>query len=253
MSNENGMLKSFFRDFRDRAESFVYLDRIQEMIEYEKQSIILDYNHLTDFNHNFAFYLLQNPDEVLNTLKDDFISFLRELNDEYFYEKRNFDLQLINLPVTHKIQLRNMKKGIFPLKIVEFDGLIIKIKKPVMALIDGFYQCNRCLDVTIVKEELDGKLIQPKKCEFCDCKEFTLLEGDSTFIQKQELEIKEPITDIIGEMPTLTLTLRNDLSKMNLHKGDLISIIGLPYLHQLKKNSNDFETRLKVINVIKKD
>jgi len=84
------MFKDFIKNFRDEHGRFKYMERLRRMINFDLQSLPIDFSDLYRYNTELAEALIDNPSEVLREAGEAIRELVR-LEDPEYAEKKKFN------------------------------------------------------------------------------------------------------------------------------------------------------------------
>ncbi len=157
--NKASLYEELIEDFILNHKRGYYLSQLKTIIQEEKESLIVDYNDIMNFNDQLTDYLLSDPmDFIYYTFKKVINKLDEEQSLNYFSKEKFFNIRLINYPIREKIRKIDVDQRD---KLLSMRGIISKTgdKKP---YIWKFYlKCPGCEH----EEYLD---FDSKTCEHCD-------------------------------------------------------------------------------------
>ncbi|MFH0986812.1 MAG: minichromosome maintenance protein MCM, partial [Candidatus Micrarchaeota archaeon] len=133
------------------------------------------------------------------------------------------------------IIIRNLNSD-FLNKFVAVNGVVTKISEVKPKLVNACFQCNHCARVyNIMQTDSSGSLIEPGVCS-CERKSFLLLTNQSTFIDRQIMEMQEPLEITRGGEQTrkIAIVLEDDMTN-KIIPGDKLEVAGVLKLMPPKK------------------
>jgi len=114
---------SFLRTFTDENEQHVYSNRIQEMCQLNKQSIEVNFVHISNKQPTLAIWLAEEPACMLPVLNEVAKDIVAEVYPEYYRVHSQIFVRIRDLPVEDKLRdLRQMHLN----ALVKFRGVVTK-------------------------------------------------------------------------------------------------------------------------------
>lgn len=141
-----------------------YHDEILELAgdNPDRQTLIIDFNHLQSFNREAADALLEHPDMELENLR----TALQEYPAGGSYLEGT-TVSIRNLPDTEKVSVGRVGSANIS-RLVAVEGRLNKVGPVRSKLIEGAFKCQRCGHVTRIAQP-DERYIEPFECGSDDC------------------------------------------------------------------------------------
>ncbi len=220
------------------------MDGIVKVLSFypEKKSVYVDYNLIASFDRSLAAELIENPLEVLKWGEDALEGIVTTYNPDF---EGHINLRVRDLPRTIEIRkLRSDHVG----RLVAIKGLVKKVKEVRPRLVVATFKCNRC--GTLIPRPQEGNYISyPPICPNQDCKakssdNFTLDINRSIYIDSQTLTIEESTEGLRGgEQPQRIEVLVEDDITGNVLPGDVVNIVGVLKITDLKPKATNLRVR----------
>ncbi len=227
-----------------------YKNAIEKLAEqYPKnKALIVDYKLLEAYDIELADELIDKPYAIIQAARDA-VSTLGVLTSG---EKEfNPYIRFENLPTDSNVFIRDVTSD-FLGKLVALDGVITRAVDTKPKLTVGVFECNHCGKIYQMKQDdQTGGLSEPGICA-CERRTYTLLTGQSTFIDSQKIEIQEPLELLRGgeQSKKISIWLEEDLTN-RVVPGDRIQIIGILRLHPPKFKRSVYDIYIDANNLIR--
>ena len=219
-----------FADSEIRAIWYDYLsynewEKLFELGEIypDVRSLYIDFESLVEYNGDFAYDILDNPEIYLKIAK----SVLSELVPEA--SKANIRITNISDLAFRKINdINSSDVG----KMIKIDGIVRKVSDARPIITVGAWICSDCGCTTFVATE-DGKLKKPDKCACCGKSKykvsFKLDPKQSEKVDFRYLEIQDIPENIQGtsQPRKLEVHLYDDIALEKINPGDRLEITGI--------------------------
>ncbi|PSN83932.1 hypothetical protein B9Q13_05645 [Candidatus Marsarchaeota G2 archaeon ECH_B_SAG-G16] len=214
--------QEFLTEFRV-GEEFVYKKRINEMVANHERSVVVEFEHLIDFDYELAKTIQEFPDYAMPALKKALLEALKMIDPEYAaeiyeYAVRNQQLRGVEtfeeaasliplnvrfkLPQSSLIRLRDLgAQHVDRLVLVEGVALRVAVSKPFLVI--PVYRCMRC---GFVQTGIVGltEVFAPTKCprvseEGQRCNGPMALDSSSSYsINHQRMLLQERQEELVG-------------------------------------------------------
>ena len=208
-----------FKEFIDAH----YKNKLYELANQGKKSLILDFIELTHFDHELANILLDDPEDTIRSA---------ELSLEQFDLPKNCVLSRIrfrNFPKSQIIRISNVRSEHLG-RFLVIEGIVRQASDVRPQVTNAKFECAGCgNNISIL--QIDTKFKEPSRCTCGWRGKFRLLSKD--LIDVQHLKIEEAPESLEGgEQPKrLSVFLKEDLVEPRMEKkttpGSKINIYGL--------------------------
>jgi replicative DNA helicase Mcm len=193
----------------------------------DKQSVIIDFQKLSEFSPELGERLLASPDETMGEInkalekEKKHIAFSRKVDEEPRVYAR-----FMNLPPESEIMVRKCNSEYLN-KLFTVQGLVTTATDVLPKVWKGVFKCKRC--------KAEVSLIQPKKsvqspmvCESCGRHEFDMDEEKSKYVDFQKIQMQEPLEILKGgdQAKRISVWLEEDLVKKRVVPGQRVIITG---------------------------
>lgn len=219
--------QNFLKSFQTETGEYKYRRRIAQMGVIGSRSLIIDFEDLATFDSSLAKNLIDNPDEFLAYASKAAEAQLKIEDPEYAEKVEMIYVRFRGL--LDKVSLRNVgaeHRG----KLIMVDGILIRATMVKPLLTNAVFKCRRC-DQTQSIPQTGVFLQRPFSCTNPACRRagpFDFVEGESSFINSQEVRIQERPEDLPpGQLPrSMDVKLIEDLVDIA-RPGDRVSVIGI--------------------------
>lgn len=264
----------FLMEYRLGKES-VYRRRINELIANKSRSLVVELDHLIDFDQELAKEIQNAPDKAMPALKRGLLEALRVMDPEYASEIegvviRNEQLKgdvedvseaatliplnvRIKFPQGHSIRLRDLgAQCIDRLVMVEAVALRVAVSKPYLVI--PLYRCVKCGWVQPGQVGLT-EVFPPLKCqnvvgEDQKCNGPMTLDASSSYaVNHQRILLQERQEELMGGvLPRGVQALVTDDLVDQVKPGSRIRVVGIFRAYQPTRAQNDraMETFIEV-------
>jgi len=227
--------REFIQFYEDDSGDPKYRKALASMIEDQKRSLSIDWNHLYNFNEKMreiAEDVIIHPtlhiDAASRALKDLVNELLGDLirEDKFrIYSEGDFHVRFYNIPT--KTSLRDVTKFSIG-RLVEIEGIITRVSDIYDKLEKAIYICSNvdCGEVVTV-EVIGGKLRPPERCPICGAP-MKFNHELSEFVRWRSIRIQERPEDLPpGMMPEhIDGILLDDLVD-EAKPGDRVKVVGI--------------------------
>ncbi len=207
-----------------KLQEFIEKYYYAELLESSRKGIkflVIDFQHLSQFDPEFAELLLDQPDESLRAI---------ELAIEQFdLKEKHITVRVKNLPKTSAIMVRNVRSKHLT-KFVMIEGVVRQKSDVRPQVTSARFECPSCGN-TLNTLQLDNKFKEPSRCSCGRKGKFRLLSKELCDAQGLVLEeIPEQLEG--GEQPKrINAFLKNDLvsplSERKTNPGSRVLICGV--------------------------
>ncbi|MCE4626239.1 MAG: minichromosome maintenance protein MCM [Desulfurococcales archaeon] len=242
------MFKDFIKNFRDEHGRFKYMDRLRRMINFDLQSLSIDFSDLYRYNTELAEALIDNPSEVLREASEAIKELVKLEDPEYAKRKKNFIARIYGLFET--IKIRDIKSD-YVGKLVQVEGIVTRMHPIRSRMVKAWFRHEKCggeFEWPPKDEIIGDRVEKPSICPVCGegGGKFVLLKEKSKYIDWQKITLQEKPEDVPGgQMPrSIEVHLTHDLVD-SARPGDRITIVGIPRLEQTSTVSPLYEIYLE--------
>ena len=208
-----------FKEFIDSH----YKNKLYELVQQGKKSLVMDFTELIHFDHELADALLENPEDVIRSA---------ELSIEQFdlpKESKVDRVKFKNLPETQAIKISEIRSEHLG-KFLLLQGIVRQASDVRPQVTSAKFECAGCGN-TISILQIDTKFKEPSRCTCGWRGKFRLLS--KALIDVQHLKIEEAPERLEGgEQPKrISVFLKEDLVEPRMEKktapGSKINIFGI--------------------------
>jgi replicative DNA helicase Mcm len=225
------LVKNFLTQFKDKNNSYRYVEQIDQMMSKNTKFIVVDYNDLVLFpeiDNKFN----DNPDQILKAFSKAILLILRERFSKYSDKiKDDIRARIINFPVQRS--LRQINSEVIN-KVTSVSGMVVRSSEVKPLARELNYKCPDGHITQIIL--LKGMSVHaPLKCSDPKCthRELELDPETSKFIDFQILRLQELPEDLPpGQLPHyIDVAIKQDLVD-NARPGDRIILTGIVRIEQ---------------------
>ena len=223
---------AFLREFSEGGEPF-YLGKVNKMKDLDSSTLVVDYQHIIDFDSNLADAIHPNFyrfEPILNRALTDYI---KDIDPSYVRDDRSkgdrqFYLSITNFPIQSSIRdIRASNIG----QLFSFSGTITRTSEVRPELLNATFKCRMC-GAEIKNVVQNFQYTEPAVCPSKSCNNrsrFELVAENSTFVDWQRVLVQENPSEVpSGSMPrTIEVILRNDFVE-SVKPGDRVVFVGTP-------------------------
>jgi len=225
------MVKNFLLQFKDKTESFSYVEQIDQMMPKSSKYIVIDYNDLVSLSEIEARFN-ENPDEILRAFSIAIKEILKERFPKYAEKiKDGIRARIVNYPVQRS--LRQINAEVIG-KMTSISGMVVRSSEVKPLAKELTYVCpeNHVTQIFLLK----GMSVNvPVKCSNPKCthRDLEIKPESSQFIDFQIVRLQELPEDLPpGQLPHyIDVTIKQDLVD-NARPGDRIILTGIVRIEQ---------------------
>ncbi|MCJ7478602.1 MAG: minichromosome maintenance protein MCM [Candidatus Nanohaloarchaeota archaeon QJJ-7] len=212
-----------YTDMVDRFEEFlreVYEDDLGKAESEGDEAVVVDFEDLEKFDHEFADEITEKPEDALEAA-DEAVSLLSVVD-------KDLKIRFENLPKRTEVKIRDLRSNHIG-KMVAVKGIVKRASEVRPEVVSADFECTSCGDV-YTKEQDSSKLKSPYKCD-CGNRKFEVVEKDMVDIQG--VSVEENPRDIEGsEQPRdISVYLKEDLVdpefQKNVTPGNQVIVNGI--------------------------
>jgi len=240
--------KDFIKNFRDDSGRFKYLERLRRMINFDMQSLNVDFPDIYRYDTELAEALIDNPVEVLRQASEALRDLVEIEDPEYARKKKRFTVRIYDLFETVKI--REIKSELVG-KLIQVEGIVTRMHPLRSRMIKAVFRHEKCgaeFEWPPGDEYISDRVERPSICPVCGegGGKFILVKEKSKYIDWQKIMLQERPEDVpSGQMPrSIEVHLINDLVD-SARPGDRVTVVGIPKLEQTSLTSPLYEIYLE--------
>ena len=226
--------------------------KIHKIAEFypEQKSLVIDFDHLENFNIKIADSLLRDADSIIGLFED----VLDKIKGPTIIPNAKFNVRFTNLPSKQLIKnLGSEDLG----KLISIKGIIQQVGDLLPKVFNGKFICNRCGHEMFVKQLKAKKtLTHPNVCDSCNRRNFQFVPEESEFIDVRFITIQETLDKIeAGESAReVQVWLEDDLARSfdvaNGVTGCEVTVNGVYRLLQSKEKGSVYNRFIEANNVL---
>ncbi len=188
----SGKLSEMFEDFlksvTDRSGTYVYRDKISQLVSNEGKSLVVDFGDLLKYNNDLANRLLLEPDSSLASFKIAAFETMRSENALYADRvKRGLVVRI--RAISDLVPLRQVDTSYID-KMIAVSGMVVRTSELRPLMTEAAWVCPS--GHLTYQEQDDLPLKKPAKCELCgEARNFELDKRHSRFIDFQVFRVQE--------------------------------------------------------------
>lgn len=224
-------VREFLSQFKDKSNSYKYVDEIDQMMSKKIQYIVVDYNDLVSYQEIESVFSVE-PDEILHAFSGAIKDILKERFPQYA-EKIRHDIRvrISNYPAQRS--LREVNAEVIG-KMISVSGMVVRSSEIKPLAKELVYICPDGHHTKRIQEKgLEFK--EPLKCDSGKCthRDLELNPEQSKFIDFQMVRLQELPEDLPpGQLPHyLDVTVLQDLVD-NARPGDRVILTGIVRIEQ---------------------
>ena len=217
---------SFIRNYKDENSRIIYEERIIDMCSNNKQSLNVNYTHISHSNQNLAAWIAQHPTETLPLLNGVAMLLVQEIFPDYNNIFNEIYVRIQDLPIIDSLRdLRYFHIN----SLIKVRGVITKRTNVFPQLKKIYFLCSKCGDrkgpyYTNFSDDIDIGT-----CIICQMRgNYTIDQEQTLYRNYQKITIQEsPGTVPPGRVPRQKeIILTNDLVD-SIRPGDEVEVTGI--------------------------
>jgi replicative DNA helicase Mcm len=206
-----------FQEFFDAN----YKKQIHEVASKGLRSLVVDFSQLSEFDHELADMLLEEPEEVTKAA---------ELAIEQFDIKESIRVRFFNLPKGQHMMIKEIRSKHIN-KLFYFEAIVRQCSDIRPQVVCAKFECPACGSVITILQ-IETKFKEPSRCT-CGKKggRFRLLSKD--LVDAQRLVVEEAPEDLQGgaQPKRMSVFLKEDLVEPKMEKrttpGSKVGVVGI--------------------------
>jgi replicative DNA helicase Mcm len=197
-----------------------YKKQIHEIVSKGLKSLVVDFSELSEFDHEIADMLLEEPEEVIKAA---------ELAVEQFEIKETVRVRFKNLPQSQKSMIKDIRSKHIN-KLLYFEAIVRQSSDIRPQVVCAKFECPACGSVITILQ-LETKFKEPSRCTCGRKGKFRLLGKD--LVDAQRLVVEEAPEDLEGgaQPKRMSVFLKEDLVEPKMEKrttpGSKVGIVGI--------------------------
>lgn len=133
--------KNFLRTYIDSKGHSVYREKIRQMVEANRQSLVIDYNMLASAEQVLAYFLPEAPVEMLQNLDEAAKEVVLAMYPNYERIVKEIRIRVAELPLIEEIRsLRQLHLN----QLIRTNGVVTSVSGVLPQLSVVKYDCNKC-------------------------------------------------------------------------------------------------------------
>ncbi len=222
------LFQKFIKGYREDQNEEIYENRIVEMSKANRQSLEINYPHLSKFNKYLSNWVILHPEIILPYLNDVAFELTCEIFPRYSDICKEIFVRIRDIPET--INLRNLKCEDIG-HLIKINGVVTKRSSVYPKLRTAYFSCIKCGEINgpFNFNSSDGDIINIGSCPMCQSNGPYRLENDECqYRNYQRITIQEsPGSVPAGRVPRQKeVILTNDLVD-SARPGDSVEITGI--------------------------
>jgi len=217
---------SFIRNYKDDNNKLIYEERIIDMSSNNKQSLFVNFTHISNSNQNLAAWIAQHPGETLPLLNEVAMQLTQEIFPRYSKIFNEVYVRIQDLPIIDSLRdLRYFHIN----SLIKVRGVITKRTNVFPQLKKIYFFCNKCGDRKGPYYTNFSDDIEIGTCIICQMKgPYTIDQEQTIYRNYQKITIQEsPGTVPPGRVPRQKeIILTNDLVD-SIRPGDEVEATGI--------------------------
>ncbi len=205
-----------FREFFEEN----YKKQIHEIVSKGLKFLVVDFAELSEFDHELADLLLEEPEEVIKAA---------ELAVEQFDVKETIRVRFNNLPKSQHIMIKDIRSKHIN-KLLYFQAIVRQSSDIRPQVVCAKFECPACGSVITILQ-VETKFKEPSRCTCGRKGKFRLLSKD--LVDAQRLVVEEAPEDLEGgaQPKRLSVFLKEDLVEPKMEKkttpGSKVGVVGI--------------------------
>jgi replicative DNA helicase Mcm len=225
------LAKNFLVQFKDKTDSYKYVEQIDVMMAKNLHYVVIDYNDLVS-NREIEIKFEEQADKILDAFKRAITEILRERFPQYAEKIKNeIRARITNYPIQRSIRQINAE---IISKMTSISGMVVRASEIKPLAKELVYVCPEGHITNIILER-GLRISPPMKCSHDKCthRELGIESESSKFIDFQIVRLQELPEDLPpGQLPHyIDVTVKQDLVD-NARPGDRIILTGIVRIEQ---------------------
>jgi len=207
-----------FQEFIERH----YQKVLHEALAQGRQSILLDFFLLAEYDPTLADLLLEEPEETIKAA---------EFALEQFEVKKGFRVRFRNLPKSQEVYIRNLRSKHLG-KFIGMEGIIRQSSEVRPQAVSAKFECPSCGN-NITMPQFDQQFREPSRCTCGRKGKFRLLSKELVDVQRLVIEESPETMEGGAQGKKMQVFLREDLVEPRMEKrtvpGTRVMVNGFIY------------------------
>ncbi|XP_061187853.1 DNA replication licensing factor mcm2-like [Saccostrea echinata] len=218
--------KNFLRTYVDSKGHNVYREKIRQMVEANKESLVIDYNMLASVEQVLAYFLPEAPAEMLLNFDEAAKEVVLNMYPKYENIAKEIHVRIAELPLIEELRsLRQLHLN----QLIRTSGVVTSSTGVLPQLSVIKYDCNKCNYILGPFYQSQNQEVKPGSCPECQSTgPFEINMEQTVYKNYQRMTIQEsPGTVPAGRLPrSKDAILLDDLVDM-CKPGDEIELTGI--------------------------
>jgi len=192
--------KQFLKTFVDEQGKSVYREKIQQMCQANKQSLVIDYNILANEHQVLAFFLPEAPVEMLRIFDEAAKDVVLSMFSMYERIAKEIHIRISELPLMEELRsLRQLHLN----QLIRTNGVVVSSTGILPQLSMVKYDCSKCNFILGPFFQGQNSEVRPGSCPECQSRGPFEINMDETVYQNyQKIKIQEsPGKVAAGRLP----------------------------------------------------
>ncbi|XP_005108123.1 DNA replication licensing factor mcm2 [Aplysia californica] len=218
--------KNFLRTYVDERGHSVYREKIRQMVEGNKESLVIDYNMLASMEQVLAYFLPEAPAEMLNNLDEAATEVVFSMYPNYERIAQSIHIRISDLPLIEEIRsLRQLHLN----QLIRTNGVVTSVTSVLPQLSVIRYDCNKCSFVLGPFYQTQNTEIKPGSCPECQSQgPFEINMEQTVYKNYQRVTIQESPGKVpAGRLPRSKDAILLDDLVDTCKPGDEIELTGI--------------------------
>eukprot|EP00794_Sanderia_malayensis_P005983 gene5983-6679_t len=192
--------KQFLKTFVDEQGKSVYREKIQQMCQANKQSLVIDYNILANEHQVLAFFLPEAPAEMLKIFDEAAKEVVLSMFSMYDRIAKEIHVRISELPLMEELRsLRQLHLN----QLIRTNGVVVSSTGILPQLSMVKYDCTKCNFILGPFFQGQDNEVKPGSCPECQSRGPFEVNMEQTLYQNyQKIKIQEsPSKVAAGRLP----------------------------------------------------
>lgn len=210
----------------------------------EQRSLHVDYDDLSNFNHQLAQDMLNQPTQMREHAENA----LERVDLPADISLHRTHVRVRNLPETLVIDGIRVHDN-HTEKLVAIQGIVRKATEVRPEITEAAFECQRCGSMMYIPQT-GGEYQEPHECLGCEREgPFRLNNNESEFIDTQEFTLRDTNPNLTeGQQPAdIEVHLSDDI--VGVTAGDYVTVIGVLHMEQQGSNDAQYKFYLDGVNI----
>lgn len=218
--------KNFLRTYVDTKGHNVYREKIRQMVEANKESLVIDYNMLASVEQVLAYFLPEAPAEMLQNFDEAAKEVVLNMYPKYENIAKEIHVRIAELPLIEELRsLRQLHLN----QLIRTSGVVTSSTGVLPQLSVIKYDCNKCHYILGPFYQSQNQEVKPGSCPECQSTgPFEINMEQTVYKNYQRMTIQEsPGTVPAGRLPRSKDTILLDDLVDTCKPGDEVELTGI--------------------------